>query len=447
MGVVYHARQKSLQRSVALKMIRTGSLTDAGAVARFRAEAQTIARLRHPHIVHVHEVGEHDGAPYFTLELVEGGSLRDRLKERPYSDREAAHLVEVLARALHHAHGLGIVHRDLKPANILLATDGAPKVADFGLAKLLSDESGATRTGTVLGTASYMAPEAAAGKVKEVGPAADVYALGAILYELLTGQPPFRGASFLEILRKVEQETPPPPRVHNPRVDRALEAICLKCLEKVPGDRYASAQELADDLGRFLRDESVRADTGSARRLIGSVLRESPYTEVMTRWSMIWTALAVNAVVVGAVQTALLFAEVADIRPYLALWVGKLIADVSATWFFRWRVRLPVVPIERQLGQIWAFFWVSHFLMYWIYHRTGAPISGFMPFIGLECAVVIFAMAAVLGGSFYVSATACLVAAVLDAFWPGAGQLFGVFVTGPLFFWLGWKHMPRNRDR
>ena len=184
----------------------------------------------------------HNGAPYFTLEYVEGGSLAGRLKGPPFSDNEAARLVEVLARTLHYAHGQGIVHRDLKPANILLAKDSNPKVADFGLAKMLSDESGATRTGTVMGTASYMAPEAAAGKVKEVGPAADIYALGAILYELLTGLPPFRGDSFLEVLRRVEQETPEPPRVHNPRVDRSLEAICLKCLEKSPKDRYASAQ-------------------------------------------------------------------------------------------------------------------------------------------------------------------------------------------------------------
>jgi hypothetical protein len=206
MGVVYHARQKSLDRSIAVKMILTGGLADAAAVARFRAEAQTIARLRHPNIVHVHEVGEHNGVPYFTLEYVDGGSLAARLKGPPFSDNEAARLVELLARTLHYAHGQGIVHRDLKPANILLAKDGNPKVADFGLAKMLSDETGATRTGTVMGTASYMAPEAAAGKVREVGPAADVYALGAILYELLTGVPPFCGDSCLEVLRRVEQE-------------------------------------------------------------------------------------------------------------------------------------------------------------------------------------------------------------------------------------------------
>jgi serine/threonine-protein kinase len=444
MGVVYHARQKSLNRSVALKMIRGDAWGDAGAIARFQAEARTIARLRHPQIVGVHEVGAHNGAPFFTLEYIDGGNLHQRLKGPPLSDKEAAELVVLLARALHHAHGAGIVHRDLKPANILLTTDGMPKVADFGLAKILG-EGGATISGMVVGTASYMSPEAAAGKVKEVGPVSDVYSLGAILYELLTGQPPFTGDSLLEVLRCVEQEIPQLPRVHNPRVDRSLEAICMKCLEKAPQDRYPSAEALADDLSAYLRGESVAAEQGTARRLVGAVLRESRYTEVMTRWSMIWMALAVNALVVCILQLALIYAEVSDFWPFVSLWLAKTIADFVTVWFFRWRIHLSVLPVERQLAQVWVFFWFAHFLMVWSYQATGGPVRLFIPMATLEIAVVLFTMAAILGGSFYLYAALSIVDAVLDLLWFGAGQVFGIVVIVPLFFWLGWKHLPRNR--
>ncbi len=229
--------------------------------------------MQHPNIVQIHEIGEHDGLPYFSLEHVDGGNLAARLQGSPPSDMEAAQLVELLARTVHYAHGRGIVHRDLKPANILLTGDGFPKIADFGLAKILSEDSGATRTGAILGTPSYMAPEQACGKSGKIGPAIDIYALGANLYELLTGRPPFRGETMLETLRLVEEQLPEPPHVHNPRVDRALEAICLKCLEKAAKDRYPSAEKLADDLAAYVRGEPVHAARGTASRLFGAVLR------------------------------------------------------------------------------------------------------------------------------------------------------------------------------
>jgi WD40 repeat protein/serine/threonine protein kinase len=281
MGVVYQARQTALGRVVALKMIRDEALAGAEGVARFEREAQAVARLQHPNIVQIFEVGRHEGRSFFSLEFVPGGSLADRLARAPLPPAEAARLVEQVARAMDEAHRAGIVHRDLKPANILLAvgppyltnvpgaegtlvryggpTFGTPKITDFGLAKQLEDASGPTQSGDIMGTPSYMAPEQARGRVKEIGPHTDVYSLGAILYECLTGRPPFRGASVLETLEQVCAQEPVPPRQLQPKCPRDLETICLKCLQKEPTRRYPDAVELADDLRRFTAGEPVRA--------------------------------------------------------------------------------------------------------------------------------------------------------------------------------------------
>jgi WD40 repeat protein/tetratricopeptide (TPR) repeat protein len=285
MGVVYRARQVRLKRLVALKMILTGDHAGPEELARFRAEAEAVARLQHPHIVQVHEVGEHEGRPFFSLEYVDGGSLAAKLRGTPQPPRTAARVVETLARAMHYAHQQGIVHRDLKPANVLLARSDRPeavrlgddakdagpfepKITDFGLARQLDADSLQTRTGAVMGTPAYMAPEQAAGLTRAAGPAADVYALGAILYACLTGRPPFQGATVAETLDLVRHQEPVSPRLLQPQVPRDLETICLKCLQKEPGKRYASAEALADDLRRFLDNEPIRArPVGGGERL------------------------------------------------------------------------------------------------------------------------------------------------------------------------------------
>jgi serine/threonine-protein kinase len=256
MGVVYKARQVKAARLVALKVILAGAHAGPEERDRFRTEVEAAARLHHPGIAQVFEVGEHDGLPFFSLEFCEGGSLDHMLAGAPLPAASAARLLQALAQAVQAAHQCGIVHRDLKPANVLLTAAGEPKVADFGLAKKL-DASTRTATGAVLGTPSYMAPEQAGGGV--VSAATDVYALGAILYECLTGRPPFRAATAVETLRQVAVVEPVPPRRLNPDVPRDLETICLKCLHKDPARRYASAQQLAEDLGRFQAGEPIRA--------------------------------------------------------------------------------------------------------------------------------------------------------------------------------------------
>jgi WD40 repeat protein/tRNA A-37 threonylcarbamoyl transferase component Bud32 len=277
MGVVYRARQLSLRRVVALKMIQDERL-DSRMMARFRAEAEAVARVQHPHIVQIFEVGDADGRPYFSLELVEGQSLAKKLDGKLPSFRESAELIEMLARAMQVAHQRGIVHRDLKPANVLLTHAGIPKITDFGLAKRLDDpERNVTKVGEIVGTPHYMAPEQAQGRTNDVGPATDVYALGAILYEMLTGRPPFTGKNPIEVVVRVGTEAPvPPSRLR--RVPRDLEAICLKCLSKQPHDRYPSAAALADDLRRYLdgRPTEVRSPAAVERGWMWS--RRHPLT-------------------------------------------------------------------------------------------------------------------------------------------------------------------------
>jgi len=261
MGVVFQARHVRLNRTVALKMILGGALAHADDLHRFETEVAAAAQLQHPGIVALYDVGTFDKQPYFSMEFISGRSLAQELASGPLSSVAAARYLEATARAVHYAHGRGIIHRDLKPANILLDTDDKPKITDFGLAKVLTTDSGQTRTGTVLGTPSYIAPEQAAGR-KDIGPACDIYSLGAILYELLTGKPPFRGETALATLNLVASQDPIAPRLLNPLVDRDLETICLKCLEKHPRARYESAEELADDLHCYLDGVPI-----SARRL------------------------------------------------------------------------------------------------------------------------------------------------------------------------------------
>jgi tRNA A-37 threonylcarbamoyl transferase component Bud32 len=297
MGVVYRARQVKLNRFVALKMILAGAHAGAEELARFRSEAEAVARLQHPNIVQIYEIGEHDGLPYFSLEFVDGGSLHQKLAGAPQQPEVVAPLLETLARAMHAAHQRGIVHRDLKPANVLLTLDSVLKVTDFGLAKRLDEDSGRTQSGVIMGTPSYMAPEQAAGRTKEIGPLADVYALGAILYEMLTGRPPFKGTTVRETLEQVCSQEPVPPRQLQPKVRRDLETICLKCLGKEPRQRYASAEDLADDLRRFQQGRPILARPVGAAGRLWRWCRRNPALAAAAALVLVVVSVAVGLIV------------------------------------------------------------------------------------------------------------------------------------------------------
>jgi tetratricopeptide (TPR) repeat protein len=276
MGVVYRARQRTLNRVVALKLLLGGGHASADFKKRFRQEAETAAKLQHPNIVPIFEVGEHDGQPYFSMEFVAGTDLARLTRERPLPPRKAAEYVESVAEAIGYAHQQGVIHRDLKPSNILLGQDDRPRVTDFGLARRIDADSSLTSSGEMLGTPGYLPPEQASIKKGKVGPHSDVYALGAVLYYLLTGRPPFMAGTLAETLQQVLKSEPIAPRRLNPAIPCDLETICLKCLEKEPGRRYVSAQALAEDLGRFVNGEPILARPATVLERVAKWYRREP---------------------------------------------------------------------------------------------------------------------------------------------------------------------------
>jgi serine/threonine protein kinase len=338
MGVVYKARQTKPSRLVAIKMILAGSHARTANVERFLKDAETIASLQHPNIVQVYKVEEHEGKPFFSLEYCGGGNLAQKLKATPLPGREAALLVQTLARAIQAAHEKGIIHRDLKPGNVLLTDEGVLKITDFGLAKNL-DVSGPTMEGDILGTPSYMAPEQAAGLSKEIGAWTDVYALGAILYECLTGRPPFKAASNFDTVMQVLRDDPVPPRLLQSMVPRDLETICLQCLQRAPDKRYPSALELAEDLQRFLKEEPIKAKMDSLSGRLRSAIES--YKEVPTL----------------------------DTAP-AAIWAGAIVFVLHAAIFF-------LAWFDRPVYQVWltcGLYLAANLVVLWRYHLSRYPV-------------------------------------------------------------------------
>jgi tRNA A-37 threonylcarbamoyl transferase component Bud32 len=351
MGAVYKARQRSLNRCVALKVVRSGELASSAEVRRFRIEAEVVAGLEHPNIVPVHDVGERDGLFYLSMRLVEGGTLAQRLEELTADPRTAARLMVDVALAVHFAHQRGVLHRDLKPGNILLDADGRPLVADFGLARRVEDDSSVTQSGAIVGTPSYMAPEQASGVKGSATTAADVWGLGAVLYALLTGRPPFRGDTVLETLEQVKGREPEPPGRLKRDVDCDLETVCLKCLEKDPQRRYASAEAFGADLDRWLRGEPIQARAIGRFGRLCRLCRRNPVVSVLVS-AMVLVLLSAVAGLAGG--TWLFWQEGQKTKAALARadaknqWARRAVNDMYTHVAEQWLVEAPHMDDTRR---------------------------------------------------------------------------------------------------
>jgi serine/threonine protein kinase len=393
MGVVYKARQLSLNRLVAVKMILSGNLASAADVARFRAEAEAAANLRHPNIVAIHEVGEHEGQHYFSMDYVEGKSLAQLISDFGFriSDFErAARYVKTIAEAIHYAHQQGTLHRDLKPSNVLIDFSDQPHITDFGLAKRVKHDSDLTVSGQILGTPNFMSPEQAAGKRGGAGPQSDVYSLGAILYFLLTGRPPHVGETVHETLAKVLNSEPAAPRSLNQEIPRDLETICLKCLEKEPHRRYASAQDLAQDLGRFLSDEPILARPVGRMEWVWRRCRRHSLVTVLAVSLVI--ALTVMAVLLGLTSNRRTAPSVRS----MPVPSGNGISDVVGGKIY---VTIPMDGYGGGAGRFYAYDPAENV---WLHALEATPVVHRRPCGGA------------IGGQFYLAGGITVGGAVLD---------------------------------
>jgi serine/threonine-protein kinase len=445
MGVVYRAHQTSLNREVAVKMILRGQLASPADFDRFQVEAEAAARLNHPGIVPVYEVGQQDGRPYFSMNYVVGETLADRLADGPLVGREAARILVTVARAIHYAHRQGVLHRDLKPANILLDVNGEPHVTDFGLAKRVTDSENLTRTGSVLGTPAYIAPEQAAGDRGQVGPSSDVYSLGSILYHLLTGRPPFQAATPVDTVLLVLEQDPVPPRVLNPKADRDLEMITLRCLQKPPDLRYSSADSLADDLEAYLNDEVVSARSGRFFQVMTRLFRETHHAAVLENWGVLWMWHSLVLFTACFLTNALHWAGFDNRWYYILLWTAGFGAWAGVFWFMRKRLG-PVTFVERQIAHIWAASMISIGALFFVEWKMGyAPLT-LSPILGLVNGMVFMIKAGILSGTFYIQAFALFATAFVMASFPDYAHLIFGAVSAACFFFPGLKYY-RQRQR
>ena len=448
MGVVYKARQISLNRTVAVKLILRGQLASKADRDRFRAEAEAAAGLDHPSIVPIYDVGEVDGQPYFSMKYVAGETLATRIAAGPLPNRETAQLLATVARAIEYAHGRGLLHRDLKPANILIDHEGRPHVTDFGLARRLDDTESLTQSGAVLGTPAYMAPEQAAGDRGRLGPACDVYSLGTVLYAAQTGRPPFQGPSPIDTVLMVLEQDPLPPRLLNASADRDLEMIALRCLQKPPELRYATAGKLADDLEAYLAGEPIAARNGRFTQVIARLFRETHHATVLENWGLLWMWHSVALLVLCLVTNAMHLRGVDSPIPYLALWGGGLAVWAPIFWALRRRAG-PVTFVERQIAHIWAASVVASVMLFVVESLLGLAVLTLSPVLGLVNGMVFLIKAGILTGAFYFHAAALFLTAVAMAaiqhYHAQLGMpdlsltLFGI-VSAATFFFPGLKY-------
>jgi len=450
MGVVYRARQLSLRRDVAIKMILRGELASISDRERFQVEAKAAARLDHPGIVPVYEVGELAGHPYFSMKHVEGRTLAEILREGPLPPREAARLVAAVARAIHFAHEGGVLHRDLKPSNIIIDKDGQPHVTDFGLAKSTDEGMSLTRTGAVLGTPAYMSPEQAAGMRSAAQPTSDVYSLGALLYHAICGRPPFQAATPLDTILMLREQEPIPPRVVYPPANRDLQMIAMRCLQKPSDLRYDSASDLADDLEAYLKDEPIFARSGRFTQVVARMFRETHHAVVLENWGLLWMWHSLALFIACLLTNVLYWVDHAyDLKGerfyYFALWTAGFGAWAAVFWALRRRMG-PVLFVERQIAHIWASSVICIAMLFPLEAWLGLEALKLSPILGLINGMVFFVKAGILSGAFYLQSLALFLTAVAMAIWPDWAHLIFGAVSAACFFFPGLKYYRQRQQ-
>lgn len=462
MGVVYQAYQASLQRTVALKMIPNAAFAAAQDLARLRAEAMAAARLSHPNIVPVYEVGEHNGQPWFSMQFIQGMTLSDRLMKGPMTPREAVTLLVPIVDAIGAAHRAGVLHRDLKPSNILIATDGTPFVTDFGLAKRVnveeeswtslganSDMTKLTQSGAILGTPAWMSPEQAAGQTDSIDVATDVYSLGAVLFAMLTGRPPFQAASPLDTVLMVLEQDPPNIRMLNRAVDSDLEMVVMKCLQKPQDLRYPSAAALASDMRAWLNGEPVSARSSTIAQVITRLFRESHHAAILQNWGLLWMWHSLVVLMLCLITNFIQFQGVTNRWPFVGLWVVGLGLWAAIFWNLRHRSG-PITAVERQIAHIWAGSMIASSMLFWIESIMDRPVLELSPVLGAIAGMVFLAKAGILSGQFYIQsvmmfATGLVMAAIEHSNLPDFSvSLFGI-MSGLTFFLPGLKYYRQQR--
>jgi tRNA A-37 threonylcarbamoyl transferase component Bud32 len=439
MGIVYLANQLSLNREVAIKMILRDRLATPVDRQRFFAEAKATAKLDHVSIVPVYDVGEIDGRPYFAMKYIRGKTLSELIQAGGVTQRQAADCLEQVSRAVHFAHEYGIVHRDIKPSNILIDDSGNAKLTDFGLAKHDDAVESLTRTGVVLGTPNYMSPEQASGRMGPIGPASDIYSLGAVLYHALTGRPPLVAKSPVDLLLKILEQDPPPPRIIEPSVDRDLEMIVVHCLQKPPDLRYASAGLLADDLRAFLNNEPVAARSGQFAQVIARFFRETHHAPVLENWGLLWMWHSLVLMILCLVTEALHWSGTENRWYYTLVWTLGLGAWAAVFWALRRRMG-PVTFVERQIAHVWGASMIGIGALFPIEWALELPPLTLTPLVAIMTGMVFMIKAGILSGVFYIQA-ACLFAstAIMLAYPEFAHIIFGL-VASACFFVPGLKY-------
>jgi serine/threonine-protein kinase len=445
MGIVYRARQKSLDRIVAVKMLLRRDLATAADLARFRSEAEAAARLDHPGIVSIFEVGECGGHPFYSMRFIEGTTLAKRLAAGDVPTREAATILARVAEAVDAAHRGGVLHRDLKPSNILIDAAGKPHVSDFGLAKRIEADQDVTHTGAILGTPCYMSPEQAAGSRGDVGPPSDVWSLGAILYQTLTGRPPFQAANPMDTLLAVLESDPPVPRSFDPGVNRDLEMIALKSLQKPQDLRYASAAALAADLRAFLAGEPVAARSGGLTEIVARLFRETHHATVLENWGLLWMWHSVVVLTLCVVTDVVAWQGVVNRWPYVVLWGGGLAVWAPIFWALRHRTG-PVTAVERQIAHVWGGSVIASVMLFWVEALLELPALTLSPVLALLAGIVFFAKAGILSGVFYIQAAVLFATALVMCLVPAWQHVIFGLVSAACFFVPGLKYA-RQRGR